>query len=307
MRHFWTSAGRRSRTTWSATTASTWRSRSRTRSSRRRPPPTRSRVTTPPRTPNVDPHLVAETTKVDSERGDAERASPARDVTIDGHYAIAPETHNPIETHATVAVWDGDELTLYETSQGVVNHRNVLAGMLGLPREKVRVISRFIGSGFGSKLFPWTHSPLAAAAAMALGRPVKLVLSRPMMFHAAGHRPRTEQRIRLGATADGKLVSLQHDYVNATSILDDYEENCGEATPHMYSVPNLRVTSGIGQAQHRHAHLHARPRRGARAVRARVRHGRAGGRARHGPGPAAPRQRAGASTRASACRSPRAT
>ena len=61
------------------------------------------------------------------------------------------------------------------------------------------MISRFIGSGFGSKLFPWTQSPLAAAAAMALGRPVKLVLSRPMMFHAVGHRPRTEQRLRLGA------------------------------------------------------------------------------------------------------------
>ncbi len=87
----------------------------------------------------------------------------------------------------------------------------------------------------------------AAAAAIALKRPVKLVLSRPMMFHTVGHRPRIEQRVRLGASADGKLVSLQHDYVNATSILDDYEENCGEATPHMYSVPNLRVTSGLAK------------------------------------------------------------
>ena len=68
-----------------------------------------------------------------------------------------------------------------------------------------------------------------------------------MMFHAVGHRPRTVQRLRLGAKPDGKLVSLQHDYVNATSILDDYEENCGEATPHMYSVPNLRVTSGLAK------------------------------------------------------------
>ena len=199
------------------------------------------------RTPDVDPHLIAETTKVVSERGDVDAAFAARRSGSTLDYEIASETHNPIETHATVAVWDGDELTLYETSQGVVNHRNVLAGMLGLPQDKVRVISRFIGSGFGSKLFPWTQSPLAAAAAMALGRPIKLVLSRPMMFHAVGNRPRTVQRLRLGAEPDGRLVSLQHDYVNATSILDDYVENCGEATPHMYSVPNLRVTSGLAK------------------------------------------------------------
>ena len=198
-------------------------------------------------TPNVDPHLVAADTKVASERGNAEKAFAAAAVTIDAQYGIAPETHNPIETHATVATWNGNELTLYETSQGVVNHRNVLADMLGLPRDKVRVIAKFIGSGFGSKLWPWSQSPLAAAAAIKLGKPVKLVLSRPMMFHAVGHRPRIEQHIRLGAGRDGKLVSLQHDYVNSTSILDDYEENCGEATPHMYSVPNLRVTSGLAK------------------------------------------------------------
>ena len=198
-------------------------------------------------TPNVDPHMVAEKTKVASQRGDADAGFAGAPVTIDARYTISPETHNPIETHATVATWDGNELVLYETSQGIVNHRNVLADMLGLARDKVRVISRFIGSGFGGKLFPWPQSPLAAAAAIALKRPVKLVLSRPMMFRTVGHRPRTEQRVRLGASADGKLVSLHHDYVNATSILEDYEENCGEATPHMYSVPNLRVTSGLAK------------------------------------------------------------
>ena len=204
-------------------------------------------VTYAPETPNVDPHLVADKTKVMSERGNAAEGYAAAPVTIDTLYGIAPETHNPIETHATVAVWDGDTLTLYETSQGVINHRNVLADMFGLPRDKVRVIAKFIGSGFGSKLWPWSQSPLAAAAAMKLGRPIKLVLSRPMMFHAVGHRPRIEQRVRLGAGKDGRLTSLQQDYVNTTSILDDYEENCGEATPHMYSVPNLRVTSGLAK------------------------------------------------------------
>jgi xanthine dehydrogenase YagR molybdenum-binding subunit len=204
-------------------------------------------VTYAAETPNVDPHLVAKDSKVVSERGNAEQGFAAAPVTIDAHYAMSPETHNPIETHATVATWNGDELTLYETSQGVINHRNVLADMFGLPRHKVRVIAKFIGSGFGSKLWPWTQSPLAAAAAIKLGKPIKLVLSRPMMFHAVGHRPRIEQRVRLGASRDGKLVSLQHDYVNSTSILDDYEENCGEATPHMYSVPNLRVTAGLAK------------------------------------------------------------
>jgi xanthine dehydrogenase YagR molybdenum-binding subunit len=205
------------------------------------------RVSYAAETPDVSPNLVAETVEVKSERGDADAGFASADVTVDRHYAMAPETHNPIETHATLAVWEGDELTLHETTQGVVNHRDVLAGMFGMPADKVRVISRFLGSGFGNKLWPWTHSPLAAAAAKVLGRPVKLVLSRPMTFHAVGHRPRIVQRIRLGATAAGRLTSVQHDYVNATSILDTYEENCGETTPHLYSTPNLRVTAGIAR------------------------------------------------------------
>src|SRR5438128_4838548 len=116
--------------------------------------------------------------------------------------------------------------------------------MFGLPKEYVRVITKFVGSGFGSKLWPWTHCPLAAAAARRLGKPVKLVLSRRMTFQSAGHRARTQQRVRLGATAEGKLVSLQHDYVCARSMLEEYHENCGEATPFHYSVPNLRVKFG---------------------------------------------------------------
>jgi xanthine dehydrogenase YagR molybdenum-binding subunit len=116
--------------------------------------------------------------------------------------------------------------------------------MFGLPKENVRVITKFVGSGFGSKLWPWTHCPLAAAAARQLGKPVKLVLSRRMTFQSAGHRARTQQRVRLGATAEGKLVSVQHDYVYERSMLDDYHENCGEATAFQYSVPNLRVKFG---------------------------------------------------------------
>ncbi len=198
--------------------------------------------------PNVSSELSPEKApRVESERGDAQRAFQAAPVQVDHVYGLPPETHNPIEMHASVAVWDGTTFTLYETTQGVVNHRNVLAQMLGVPKENVQVISKFLGSGFGGKLWPWTQSALAAAAARQLAAPVKLVVTRKAMFESVGHRPRVQQRIRLGATRDGKLVALSQDWVNHTSILDDYKENCGEATPYMYSVANLRVTSALAR------------------------------------------------------------
>lgn len=184
---------------------------------------------------------------VESERGDPDAAFAASAVQVDRVYVVPPETHNPMELHATVAAWEGASVTLYESTQGVVNHRNVLAQVLGLPRENVRVITRFLGGGFGSKLWSWPHSALAAAAARQLGRPVKLVLTRRLMFATVGHRPRTAQRIRLGATQDGRLTSLHQDWVNHTSILDDYKEDCGEVTPQLYGAPNLRVTSALAR------------------------------------------------------------
>lgn len=206
------------------------------------------RVTYAPEKPNVDTNLTSdEKPKTESERGDVDAAFGTAPVKLDQTYVTPVETHNPIELHATTAVWDGSSVTLYEASQAIHNLRGVLAQMLGLPLENVRVVSRFLGSGFGGKLWPWTHCVLAAAAAREIGKPVKLVLSRKMMFQAVGHRPRTVQRIRLGATPDGKLVSLQHDTVNHTAILDEYKENCGEATPFQYSVPNLRVTAGLAK------------------------------------------------------------
>ena len=195
-----------------------------------------------------DPDAVVTTfgvrRRLDSQRGDAEAAFKTAPVKLDQTYVTPSETHNPLELHATTALWEGSTLTLYESSQGVVNLRSVLAQMFGLPNENVRVITKFVGSGFGSKLWPWTQCPLAAAAARQVGRPVKLVVSRKMMFQSVGHRARTQQRVRLGATPDGKLVSLQHDYVYQRSMLDAHHEDCGEATPFQYSVPNLRVTFG---------------------------------------------------------------
>jgi len=206
--------------------------------------------------PNVEDQLTADddpnevmTTygpakRLQSERGDAAAAFASAPVKLDQTYVTPVETHVPIELQGTTAVWDGDRLTIYEESQAIMNMRTVLAQMFGLPEENVRVITKFVGSGFGSKLWPWTHCPLAVAAARQLGKPVKLVLSRKMTFQTAGHRARTQQRVRLGVTAEGKLVSLEHDYVCHRSILEAYQENCGEATAFHYSTPNLRVHFG---------------------------------------------------------------
>jgi xanthine dehydrogenase YagR molybdenum-binding subunit len=196
-------------------------------------------------TPNVSSKLgdCDDKRKSTSKRGDPDAAFASAPVKLDAVYTTPVETHNPIELHASVAVWDGDAVTMYETSQGVVNHRVVMAQTLGLPVQNVRVITRFLGSGFGGKLFPWPHAAMAAVAARKLGRPVKLSVTRRMMFSCVGYRPHTEQHIKLGATKEGKLLALRHDYLNNTSMLDDFDEGCGEATPILYSVANLEVTS----------------------------------------------------------------
>lgn len=181
--------------------------------------------------------------KPDTQRGDPEGAFASAAVKVDATYITPVENHNPIELHATVALYDGSHFTVYETTQAVGNHARVLADMLGVPRENVRVITKYLGSGFGGKLWAWNHSLLAAAAARNLRQPVKLVVSRKMEFTSVGHRPLTQQRVRLGASGDGKLVAVAHDYLNHTSLSDDYKENCGEATGHLYSCPNLRATS----------------------------------------------------------------
>jgi xanthine dehydrogenase YagR molybdenum-binding subunit len=206
------------------------------------------RVTYDRQTPSVDECLAPSgDIKVESSRGDPDKAFADAPVTVDETYVTPVETHNAIELHASVADWNGESFTLYETTQAVVNYQDVMTQMLGVPKESLRVISRFLGSGFGGKLWPWPHALLAASASRHLGRPVKLVLSRKMSFQSAGHRPLTQQRIRLSASADGILTSLQHDYLNHTSMLDDYSENCGEATPYLYGTANLRLTAGLAR------------------------------------------------------------
>jgi xanthine dehydrogenase YagR molybdenum-binding subunit len=182
---------------------------------------------------------------IKNERGHLESALSSAPVQLDVTYETPAETHNPMELHATIATWTKDKLTLYETSQGVVNHRNVAAEVLNIPRESVTVISRFIGSGFGSKLFPWPHSWMAAMASKQLKRPVKVVVPRSMMFTTVGHRPFTRQHIRLGADNNGKLLAFNHEILQPTSMVDDYVENCAEVTSMLYSCPNLRAVQHL--------------------------------------------------------------
>ncbi|MBB3219633.1 xanthine dehydrogenase family protein molybdopterin-binding subunit [Pseudoduganella umbonata] len=187
-------------------------------------------------TPDGEPEVA-------TERGDPEAAYDGAAVQVDETWCTPIETHNPMELHATVARWEGDRLTVHETTQAVVNHRGVLAAMLQVPEERVRVVTTHLGGGFGGKLWPWTHSLLAAQAARVAGRPVKLVVTRQMMFRNVGHRTNTQQRIRLAAGADGRLVSLRHDFIHHDSRAGVSEESCGEATGYLYATPNLRVTA----------------------------------------------------------------
>ena len=200
--------------------------------------------------PDVRSEMSAEQTpSVDTQRGDADSAfAAAPDAQkLDQTYTTPIETHNPIELHATVAAFDGTNYTFYETSQSIVNQRLVMAQMLGVSQDQVRVIMKYLGSGFGGKLFPWSHSLLAGAAARNLMRPVKLVVTREMMFHNVGHRTSTQQRMRLSATPDGRFTSLQQDYVYQTARKETRKENCGETTGYLYSSPNLRATAAYAR------------------------------------------------------------
>ncbi|GAB2793518.1 xanthine dehydrogenase family protein molybdopterin-binding subunit [Halomonas shantousis] len=181
-----------------------------------------------------------------SSRGDPEPAFVSAPHKIDFTYVTPVETHNPMEMHATVAAWDGGKLTMYDTTQGVVNARNVYAKVFGISPDRVEVLTPFLGSGFGSKLWPWPHAIAAAAAAREVGRPVQLVVPRQEMFTTTGHRPETSQRLRIATDDDGRLVSLRHESISTTSTIDQrhqtYVESCGKMTQGLYSCDNLLVT-----------------------------------------------------------------
>jgi xanthine dehydrogenase YagR molybdenum-binding subunit len=204
--------------------------------------------------PNLDLHYKQEDqVKTDAERGNAATTFKNSSVKIDQTYVTPTEVHNVIELHATVAKWESaDQVTLYESSQAIGPHQNVLAQALGIPRENVRVITKFVGSGFGGKLWAWPHSTLAAATSRMIGRPVKLVTDRQMAFTNVGHRPRTQQKIQLSSNDKGELTSLIHEYSSQGGILGEYKENCGEVSGFLYNIPDVKVTSGIARRNQSH-------------------------------------------------------
>ncbi len=162
-------------------------------------------------------------------------------------YQTATELHAPMEPHAMIAHWQtSDSLTIYEPSQWVPGSQRTYAELFELPAEKVRIITPFLGGGFGSKAFPWPHGILCAAAARQLQRPLKLVLSRQQMTANAGHRSPTEQTIRLAANADGSLKSIEHTAKSYTSFVSTFAEPCVKVAPGMYAAPNLRMGQQLG-------------------------------------------------------------
>jgi xanthine dehydrogenase YagR molybdenum-binding subunit len=179
----------------------------------------------------------------DSARGDLARGLAAAAVRVEQTYSSPNQNHNPMEMHGLTAVWHGaDTLTLYDTSQGIFGVRQKLAAVFDLPLAKVRVISHYVGGGFGCKGSAWSHVALCALAARHVGRPVRLVLTRQQMFSLVGYRPRTLQKLTLAATRDGKLTAMRHDTHSETSRFDEFSEPCGLQTRMLYACPNVVTT-----------------------------------------------------------------
>jgi xanthine dehydrogenase YagR molybdenum-binding subunit len=164
-------------------------------------------------------------------------------------YMHATNHHNPMEPGATVAHWEAtDRLTVYDTVQGVAWHQQALSAYLRLPRDHVRVITKFLGGGFGGKSAIWPHTVLAALTAKAVGRPVKLVLTRPQMFTSMGHREDQQQTLRVGATKEGKLLALLHEKTSTTSPWDNYAESNHKIVEMLYACPAFEATTKLGRA-----------------------------------------------------------
>lgn len=173
-------------------------------------------------------------------RGDLDRGMAAAATRLEATYSTPVEHHNPMEMHGTIAVWQGPSLlTLYDATQGVSEVQRKAAVVFGLNKDNVRVLSPFVGGGFGTKGSVWSHVVLAAMAAKLVGRPVKLVLTRMQMFDFVGFRPRTIQNIALGATKNGVLTAIQHEGTSQTSRFDEFVEPVALATRMLYACPNV--------------------------------------------------------------------
>jgi len=187
------------------------------------------------------------TEDTDTRRGDLADGLLASTVRIDATYTTPIENHNPLETHSTIAEWDGDKLTIHESTQYMKGVQRIVASIFGIPPENVTAICPYTGGGFGSKGSIWSHGPLTAMAAKMLGRPVKLSLDRNQMFGPVGQRPNTEQRYRFGALDDGRILASSHDTIAYTSMIEDWIEPCGIVSRMMYESPNQQTTHRLAK------------------------------------------------------------
>ena len=192
-------------------------------------------------------------------RGDIAAGMAQADTRIDHIYRTPFEVHNPMEPHATIAVWETPErLTIYDATQGVFSDRGRVASVFGLQPENVRVISPYLGGGFGSKGPVWSHVILAAMAARQAKRPVKLAVTRPQMFGMLGCRSETRQAIAIGARKDGAILALRDDTVSHTSMFGEFVEAASLPARMLYQSPNNStsqrlVRSNIGQPSYMRA------------------------------------------------------
>jgi xanthine dehydrogenase YagR molybdenum-binding subunit len=180
----------------------------------------------------------------DSRRGDPDAAWDAAAIRLDLTYTTPVEHHNPMEPHATIALWEGNRLTVYSATQGIDASQQTLATLFGLKPGQVRVICPFVGGGFGCKGVTWPHVALTAMAARQVGRPVKLSLTRAQMYTSNGYRPQTIQHIRIAASPDGRLMALRHDGLSEMSVpaIGEFAEPVALASEMLYACPNVAVS-----------------------------------------------------------------
>ncbi|MFF2995178.1 xanthine dehydrogenase family protein molybdopterin-binding subunit [Streptomyces sp. NPDC057950] len=182
---------------------------------------------------------VVDPWEMDTSRGDPGAALESAEVTVRATYTTADNTNNPLGPFATVAVWEGDTLTVHDTSQWPSMVRTTLAMVFGIPESSVRVLVPYVGGGFGAGLRAWPHVILTALAARMLKRPVKLVLTRPQMFTSVGHRPSGVQRLSVGATREGDLVALDHRSLISLSMENTDFEPFSSGTSFAYRCPHV--------------------------------------------------------------------
>ena len=180
--------------------------------------------------------------KADSRIGDFGPAFAGAPVQVDATYTTPTHIHAQMEPHATIAWWTGDKLTVHCAAQLLESAQNAVANTLQIPPSKVRIVSRYIGGGFGGKLPIYGDVMLSAMAARQLKRPVKTALTRQQMFHFTTHRSQTVQRVRLGATPDGKLTAIGHDSLSHSARFDNFYETASTQTRTLYAAPNRLTT-----------------------------------------------------------------